>query len=196
MLNKKHVRLWLASLCLFAGVAVAGDEFKFNQGLEAFERHDYAEAMEIWRPLAESGDALAQHNLAIIYLFGGPEYGNFKQAVHWLNLAALQGLNESQTSLGTLYAQGLGVKQDYYKAFEWYYRAAEGGAPEAQYNLALMYSEGVAVSQDYAKAMKWLKRAAHQGYEPAREEMHKLLKAGLGLKHVPYAKTSRWTEFG
>ena len=38
----------------------------FEKGLEAFNRDDFATALQEWRQLAEQGDAAAQSNLGIM----------------------------------------------------------------------------------------------------------------------------------
>jgi TPR repeat protein len=42
----------------------------YQSGLAAFDRGDYAKALTEWRPLAEQGDAQAQHGLGMIYEVG------------------------------------------------------------------------------------------------------------------------------
>ena len=39
----------------------------YDRGFIAYEAGDYATALREWRPLAEQGDAQAQHNLASMY---------------------------------------------------------------------------------------------------------------------------------
>jgi TPR repeat protein len=42
----------------------------FDDGFAAYNRGDYATALEEWRPLAEQGDAFAQYNLGLLYYEG------------------------------------------------------------------------------------------------------------------------------
>jgi len=39
----------------------------YDDGLAAYNRGDYAAALQEWRPLAEQGDAKAQYNLGVMY---------------------------------------------------------------------------------------------------------------------------------
>ncbi|MEE8226144.1 MAG: hypothetical protein V3R30_04955 [Kiloniellales bacterium] len=50
-----------------AAPVVAAD---WQAGVEAYQRDDYATALEEWRPLAEQGLAEAQADLAVMYLNG------------------------------------------------------------------------------------------------------------------------------
>ncbi len=45
-----------------------------DDGLAAYQRGDYAAALNFWKPLAEKGDAAAQNYLGLIYDEGqGPQ---------------------------------------------------------------------------------------------------------------------------
>lgn len=57
----------------------------------AMKRRDYATAARIIRPLAESGDATAQHNLGVFYDNGLGVPQDKINAYMWLSLAAAQG---------------------------------------------------------------------------------------------------------
>ena len=51
-------------LCLLLSTPAWGG---FDEGKEAYDRKDYATALREWRPLAEQGHAIAQHNLGLLY---------------------------------------------------------------------------------------------------------------------------------
>jgi uncharacterized protein len=63
----------------------------YQDGLDAWQRSDYAMALKEWRPLADQGLADAQASLGWLYFegFGVPQ--DYLQAHMWLNLAAAQG---------------------------------------------------------------------------------------------------------
>src|SRR5262245_31099766 len=44
----------------------------FDAGMAAYQRGDYATAMQHWRPLADKGNAVAQLYLGILYEEEGP----------------------------------------------------------------------------------------------------------------------------
>ncbi|MGB3400263.1 MAG: tetratricopeptide repeat protein [Candidatus Deferrimicrobiaceae bacterium] len=142
-----------------AGPAYSG---QFGDAVAAYERGDYATAFRLMKPLAEKGDAKAQHNLGVMYDYGRgvPQANN--EALRWYRKAAEQGLPDAQHNLGLIYAAGQGVPQDHSMAGKWYRRAAEQGLPEAQVNLGIMYYNGQGVPQDYILAHMWLNIAASQ----------------------------------
>ena len=183
-------------LVVLAGVGSAATAASFEDGWSAFRNENYQKAYEIWLPLARAGSTKAQNNLGLMYLKGYGVAQSYANAAHWFGQAVNNGFVQANISLGSLYIQGLGVKRDYFSAFELFYVAAREGYPQAQYNLGMMYADGVGVSRDYSKAMKWWRLAARQGHADAESARADLLKQGLGLKRLPYPKTSRWSKFG
>ena len=99
----------------------------FQSGMDAADRGNYETALREWRPLAEQGDAYAQHNLGVLYANGQGVPEDYVQARQWYEKAAAQGRPESQFYLGVLYANGQGVPQDFVQAHMWYNLAAAHG---------------------------------------------------------------------
>ena len=56
-------------------------------GLDAYERGDYAAALNEWRPLAEQGDVLAQYYLGTMYADGEGVPQDPAEATKWFRLA-------------------------------------------------------------------------------------------------------------
>ncbi len=131
-----------------------------DEGVAAYHRGDYATALREWRPLAEQGDADAQHNLGVMYNTGRGVPQDYAKAVKWFRKAAEQGDGGGQYNLGNMYSDGNGVPQDYAAAVKWFRKAAEQGYTLAQTNLGFMYHLGRGVPQDYAQAHMWYNLAA------------------------------------
>lgn len=97
---------------------------------------------------AKEGDAEAQYDLALHYLFtkefsmeGIETPPNYPQAAHWMEQAAKQGHAQAQYLLGTLYERGRGVRPDSDKAMQWYKRAVRNGNMDATCPLARLYEK-------------------------------------------------------
>ena len=60
----------------------------FDKGLAAAQSGDFATALKEWRPLAEQGNAGAQHNLGVMYEGGQGVLQDNAEAVKWFRLAA------------------------------------------------------------------------------------------------------------
>jgi len=67
----------------------------FDEGLAAAKRRDYTTALREFRPLAEQGDALAQHNLGFMYYNGWGVPRDYVRAHKWWSLAAANGLKDA-----------------------------------------------------------------------------------------------------
>ena len=168
------MRKILAAIMLMTTLTVwAGD---YEDGLAAFERKDYATAVEKFTTSAEQGDAAAQFNLGIIYDQGLGVAQDYVQAVRWYKLAAEQGDASAQFNLGVMYDEGQGVAQDYVQAVRWYKLAAAQGHADAQFNLALMHELGQGVAQNYIQAHVWFNLAAAQGHKEAVESRNRAAK--------------------
>jgi TPR repeat protein len=83
------------------------DAESFERGVAAYYRHDYATVFRELRPLADQGNANAQHDLGVMYEYGlgVPEDG--ARAARWYRKAAEQGVAEAQNHLGAMYHEGL-----------------------------------------------------------------------------------------
>ena len=112
-------------------------------GLEAYDRGDYATALEEWRPLAEQGDADAQLGLGAMYFYGQGVPQDYAEAVKWYRLAAEQGQADAQIALGFMYYFGHGVPQDYVQAHMWYSLAAERSSPGEDRDQLISYRDEV-----------------------------------------------------
>ncbi|MCP4305497.1 MAG: SEL1-like repeat protein [bacterium] len=84
----KHLVAGFVAIVMLAGVAVAGP---LEDGNAAYEASDYATALQLWRPLAEQGDAEAQLRLGRMYAYGQGVPQDYVEAMKWFQLAAAQG---------------------------------------------------------------------------------------------------------
>ena len=134
-----------------------------ERGFEAYEQGNHARALREWRPLAEAGDPVAQHNLGAMYDQGHSVEQDYAEALRWYRLAAEQGHTQAQFNVGDMHEAGDGVPQDHFEAMRWYRLAAEQGHAEAQNNLGAIYKSGLGGQQDYNEAMHWFRLAAEQG---------------------------------
>jgi hypothetical protein len=74
----------------------------FNEGVDAYNRGDYATAVREWRPLAKQGTAEAQYNLGVMYDKGRGVPQDHAEAVQWYRKAAEQGDAGAQYNLGLI----------------------------------------------------------------------------------------------
>ncbi len=173
----RKIRILFAGLvaaAAIAGVAVAGP---FEDGLAAAQKGDYAMALQLWRPLADRGDADAQYNLGVMYNNGDGVAQNYSEALKWHRKAAAQGNGNAQFHLGLMYDRGRGMTRDYTEAAKWYRLAANQGVAVAQYKLGVMYHDGQGVPRDYVQAYMWFNVAAGQFPDSDGEDRDNAIKA-------------------
>ena len=161
--------LLLAVLCA-APLSASADEL--TDGIAAYKRKDFGEALTLLAPLAAGGSAQAQLRLGQMYWYGQGVKEDNALAFRWFLRAASQGNAEAQVQLANLYVSGLGVPADEpdpdLMAAQWYFGAARQGHPEARYSLALLFLVGKGVQRNDAEALKWMERAAAQGHAEAK----------------------------
>ena len=75
----------------FSAPAVAGP---FEDGIAAYNKNDYSNALRHWRPLADQGNPAAQSNLALMYAKGQGVPRDYVQAYMWSSLSAARGHQE------------------------------------------------------------------------------------------------------
>jgi len=153
----------------------------YQDGLDAWQRSDYAMAVKELRQLAEQGDASAQYNLGLMYDNGTGVPQDYAEAARLYRLAADQGHTSAQYNLGLMYTKGTGVPQDYAEAAMLYRLAADQGDDWAQNNLGFMYDNGYGVPQDYAEAMRWYRLAADQGNADAQNNLDQRDRKGFSI---------------
>jgi hypothetical protein len=173
-------------------VCPAADGGAIEDGLAAHARGDHATAFQVWKQLAEQGNAPAQHNLAILYAEGQGVPQDHAEALKWYRRAASRGHAAAQLSLGVLYDRGQGVPQSLSRAMKWYRKAAEQGNAVAQITLGRTYSDGLGgVPQNYWQAVKWYRLAAEQNVPVAQTNLGIIYEHGRSVPQ-DYVQAYKW----
>jgi hypothetical protein len=172
----KSVHSWArAGIALLLLLATGPLHASLAEGIQAYERGQFANALQFLLPLANEGDAVAQYHLGLLYEDGKGVRADPVQARQWYERAAQVGYAEAQFRLGRLHADGKGVPADGTQAARWYLLAAGQGHLDAQYSLGTMFKLGRGVPVDPVQAYLWFSRAAEQGLGNARVQRDFLL---------------------
>ncbi|MEP6828315.1 MAG: tetratricopeptide repeat protein [Aestuariivirga sp.] len=122
------LKLWAGAsaltCCLLVQPVVAG---QFADADAAFRRGDYETEFNLFKPLAEQGDVVAQFSVGWLYEHGRGTSQNYAEAAKWYQLAANQNDILAQLRLARLYYEGNGVPQDYVLSHMWFNVAAAQG---------------------------------------------------------------------
>jgi uncharacterized protein len=110
-----------ASLLTGASPVLAG----MSEGVAAITVGDYPRAISEFEPLAASGDAAAQYQLAKLYLEGHGPADGVARGVELMTKSAKANHPEAQAQLGLMYAMGLGVPVDNAQAYAWLSKAVD-----------------------------------------------------------------------
>ena len=154
----------LAAAAAFALVAVPAGAQSVHDGIEAWQKGDFAGAVGAWRPLAAKGDADAAFNLGQAYRLGKGVPVSLASAQRWYEVAARKGHVDAATSLGVLLFEN-GNRTG---AMRWLKLAADAGEPRAAllFGTALFNGDGMAA--DPVNAYAYVSIAAAKGLPPAK----------------------------
>ena len=111
------MRRFFFTVFLVVACATVAAADSYEDALSAFMRKDFALAAQLFRPLAEQGNARAQYNLGLMYDKGQGVPQDAQEAVKWYRKAAEQGHARAQGNLGLIYAKERGVLQDFTRAY-------------------------------------------------------------------------------
>ena len=148
----------------------------WEDGIAAYRRGDYAEAVRFMSAAAEAGVVAAQFNLGVAYASGTGTGQDYRESIKWFRRAADQGVAPAQFNLGVIYQRGLGVPQDHAEAARWYLEAADRNDSRAQFEIGVKLAQGDGTAEDKVAALKWLILAAING--EANAAMHRDIVAG------------------
>jgi len=136
---------------------------------------DVARSLELARESSGRGSRYGQLTLGTLLGLGeGGLAVDHAQALAFYRLAAAQGLDEAQYSLGFMYFHGDGVARDAAEAMRWYRIAAAQGLPDALFWVAYCHEKGLCVAADVAEAIRWYKRAQAAGDPCATVKLQQL----------------------
>ena len=106
----------------------------WQEGVAAYKRGDYLEALAKLKPLASKDDVDAQVFIGFMYERGQGVQQDYRQALAWYLKAAEQGDVQMQSKLGVIYGNGRGIPQDFVQAHKWYSLAELAGNEDAREN--------------------------------------------------------------
>lgn len=138
--------------------------------VQLWQQEKWADAVAMWRPFAESGDADAMYNMGQAHMLGRGLPRDEEKARGWFRRAAEKGHRPAQTNLGVLLWQ----LQEKEEALKWLKQAADAGEPRAQYVYGVAQWNGDGVPRSLTLAYAYLARAADQGLDEAKSALSRL----------------------
>jgi|GEM_PF-620713 len=143
--------------------------------------NNYETAAQNYSRAADTGDAIAQFNLGLIYENGkGVAVDNQKAKSMYLQ-SAQQGYAKAMTQLAGLYFKGVDGKRDDQQALNWYKKAAALGDQGALYQLGLFSETGVVSQLNFPDALSFYQKSADLGNDKAQLALARMYQYGLGV---------------
>jgi len=116
----RQFALMLLFVLAFGSLISAAHADAMEDANKAYYNREYDAAFDLFKPLAEQGNAEAQYRIGWMYIYGLGTYRSYPDAVDWLTKAANQGIPEAAHQLGQMYDLGLGVEKNNLVAYMWY----------------------------------------------------------------------------
>jgi hypothetical protein len=168
-------------ITLLLQAVVTGSTSDLIEGLTRYAMHDHARAIEVLRPLADQGDAVAQEVLGKLHLSGEGTTRDNIVAFKLFLQAAERGRAEAQLELGRMYRDGVGISADGNLAIYWFDRAATQGASDAYNAIGELYLGLPDVLDDAAAARRFFLSAANLNNARAMYNLGMIYLAGHGV---------------
>ena len=145
--------------------------YRYGYGCEA----DEARSLDLAIESSGRGSRYGQVTLGTLHHFGrGGLAQDHVQALAFYRLAAAQGLDGAQLSLGCMYHYDHSVAPDRAAALLLFQLAAAQGHPTALFWVAKCHEKGLGVAADVAEAIRWYRRAQAAGDPDAAAEFRRL----------------------
>lgn len=160
-----------------------------SDAYDAFLSGRYEEAIAIWLPLANSGDAAAQFNMGVMYANGLGVDRDMGVAMDWWENAARQLHVRAAHNLALAMLAGEphdgsreDAETDYTAVLRYLKIGSDAGYPNSEYTLGKLYAEGVGVEKDERRAAELFLSASIKGFAKAQYNLGKIYRDGTGMK--------------
>jgi TPR repeat protein len=159
------------------------DSFKADKGVAAYQKKDYATALQVFQSVPTDGRA--QFYLGLMYRNGRGVPKDDAEAAKWYLKAAQNGRLIAEYNLALLYDDPKSPVYNQKQALIWYEDAAKRGDASAQVNLGFKYAHGEGVAEDHKEAVKWYRKSAEQGDATGQLDLGLELYHGQGVSKDP-----------
>lgn len=155
---------------------------------EAFLSGRYEEAIAMWLPLANDGNASAQFNIGVMYANGLGVDRDMGVAMSWWGNAARQLHVRAAHNLalamlaGEPIVNGERAKPDFTAILRYLKIGADAGYPNSEYTMGKLYADGVGVEKDERRAAELYLSASIKGFAKAQYNLGKVYRDGVGMR--------------
>ncbi|MCQ2084706.1 MAG: sel1 repeat family protein [archaeon] len=163
------------------------DTGKDKDGKKAPVLKNHAEAVRLYMPCADAGDADALNTIGYMYLMGKGLDKDRELALKLLKQAAEKGCAQAAHRIAVMYDTGQDFTDpDLDKAVQWYQRGADLGYPESLYSLSGILMMKDTKYYNASRGIKYLTAAADGGQIEACHQLGMLYAFGAnGVRRSP-----------
>ncbi len=147
----------------FAPVFAPDARANWAEVRQALDDGDATRLVNLLIPMAEDGDAHAQHTLGILYDTGQGVMQDHATAARWYRTAGEQDHRDALYNLALLYFEGKGVDMNRSETFLLYRQAAQLGEIDSLSGIGYLHQYGIEVKEDPIEAMAYYLLAAERG---------------------------------
>ena len=165
---------WLFFCC--SSIVAASPKGLIREGLNFYDRGNYADALQSWKSASEVGSREADFLLGFLY---DGVLQNDKEALFFFKKAASSGHIQAQINVGLKYERGEGTDIDKEKALYWYSQAAFNQNDIAQFRLASLLQED---SDKVQESHFWFSKSAQLGNPEAHLALAANFILGRGIE--------------
>jgi uncharacterized protein len=182
------IKVGLVTFFLSVGLAVSVAAGPLEDGLAAYDKGDYAVAIQTLLPPAQAGVPDALLTVGNMYEKGqGVDY-DYAKALDLFGKAYSAGSYDGLAEIGNMYRNGLGAHQNYPRAVAMFQEASQHGSLRGESYLGEVYTTGQGVPVDYQRARTLFEDAANRGFTVALVDIGNLYLAGRGVpRDIPTA---------
>lgn len=178
-----------------ASLSEAEQEQILKEANAAYDKKDYARALELYQRLADTGHAKAMAEIGWMYDQGQGVARDYASAKEWYEKAIAAGYSNGYWRIGDLYKEGgPGIEKNWATAKRWYEKAGADGHIFGYGQIGWLYQEGgPGLEQNYATAKQWYEKAIaayNNGYWSIGDLYEK---GGPGIEQN-YATAKEWYE--
>lgn len=154
----------------------------------AYDRGDHTTALQLLRPLAESGSSAAQYLVGSMHEAGKGLPLDLEQAAAWYRKAAKSYHDDASIRLALLLIEERIAQQEGDAIITWYMKAEQRcNHAELEYRLGLLCSSKKARAQYHpAYAASMLRKAAEKHHAMAQYTLGQLYEKGVFVEEGPY----------
>ena len=163
------------------GDALAALKVAYSYPKDSLDRQNiFKKCFDAVKTLSDSGDIVAQSEIAELYRDGHGTEKNIDKRIEYLKKSAEAGCDWRWCDLASKYRNGLGVKKNAAKAKEYYQKAYEMDG-EAKGEAANQLGHIFYNDKNYAEANKWYRKAGEAGFDWGWRNLANNYRDGLGV---------------